>query len=101
MGCGGNFIFAVIMAREGVEEEEDGVRVGGGGGKGQMSGMKWMASIVRVSDPGVGAMNTPTSDGCTRYPGGFNVVINLLLVLLSPSTSAMRWGERDVDRDRE
>jgi len=97
MGCGGNFIFAVIMAREGVEEEDG---VGGGGGKGQMRGMKWMASRVRVSDPGVGAMNMPTSDGCTRYPGGFNVVINLLLVL-SPSTCAMRWGERDVDRDRE
>jgi hypothetical protein len=86
-------MFAVVMAREGSGGE------GGGGGKGQMSGIKWTASILGVSDSGVGAVNTPTSEDSTRYPGGFNVVINLLL-LLTPSTWAfiLRGGERDADR---
>lgn len=88
-------MFAVTMVREGAGGGE-----GGGGGKGQMRGMKWTGSIVDVSDSGVGAVKTPTSEGCTRYPGGFNVVINLLtLLFLTPSTGvlALCEGEQDFD----
>jgi hypothetical protein len=86
-------MFAVVTGREGDNGE------GGGGGKGQMSGIKWTASTLAASDSGVGAVNTPTSEGCTRYPGGFNVVINLLLLLIpSTRTFIFRGGERDFDR---
>jgi len=44
------------------------------GGKGDISGIKWMISAVTVSDSGVGAMKIPTSKLRARNPGGFSVL---------------------------
>jgi len=40
--------------------------VDGSGGKGDMRGMKCIISVFAVRDPGVGAVNTLTSDLRTR-----------------------------------
>lgn len=52
----------------------DAEEVGVGGGKGEMRGMKCIISGVVVRDSGDGAVNTPTSELSTRYPGGLSAL---------------------------
>lgn len=73
----------------------DAEEVGGRGGKGEMRGMKCITSGVVVMDSGDGAVNTPTSELSTRYPGGLRA---LFAVLANPPTCFLTVrSEREVD----